>query len=298
MRIEKLFQGKFSTLKQVIRLFLMGFTKGSLVTRASAVAYNLFLALIPSTILLFTLIPFVPIANFQSELLSLIADFIPENVYQVFENTLVEVVTQKSSVLLLIMLIVTIVFSSNGIHALISAFNTSQHSFETRTWFTQRTVSVILVALIFSMLLLSVGLIIFSKIGINRLVELQIIQVALMYYLLLIGRWLILIMLLFFIVSFLYYLAPAKKTGWRFFSWGSAVATFMIIISSLVFSFYVNNFAQYNRLYGSLGTLMVLLLWLYLIAFSLIVGFEINVSVNMIRNGQKAARLNVDSEYE
>jgi len=275
-----------STLSDIMRLFFMGFTKGSLVTRASAAAYNLFLALIPSLIFLFTLIPFVPIKNFQPELLAMIYDFIPENAYRVLESTIVEVVTRKSGVLLLIMFMATIVFSSNGIHALISAFNISQHSFETRTWLTQRMVSVVLVTLISVMLLSSVSLIIFSKIGINHLVKLQIIRVNITYHLLLFGRWLIVTSLLFFAVSFLYYLAPAKKTGWRFLSWGSAMATFMVIISALVFSSYVNHFGQYNKLYGSIGTLMVVLLWLYLISISLIIGFEMNVSINMSRDGQ------------
>ncbi len=274
-----------STFSDVMRLFFMGFTKGSLVTRASAAAYDLFLALIPSVIFLFTLIPFVPIENFQPELLAMIYDFIPESVYRVLESTIIDVVTQKSGVLLLIMFMATIIFSSNGIHALISAFNISQHSFETRTWLTQRMVSIILVALISVMLLLSVGLIIFSKIGINYLVKIQIIQVNITYYILLVGRWLIVTSLVFFAVSFLYYLAPAKKTGWRFLSWGSAMATLMVIISALVFSSYVNHFGQYNKLYGSIGTLMVVLLWLYLISISLIIGFEMNVATNISRNG-------------
>ena len=275
-----------STITEIFRMFFQGFTQGSLVTRASAAAFNLILAFIPSMIFLFTLIPFVPIENFQSELLSMIYDFIPENVYRLIESTLVEVVTRRSGVLLLIMFIATIVFSSNGVHALISAFNISQHSFETRTWVTQRLVSIVLVTLISTMLLFSVSLIIFSKIGINYLVKINIIEVNLTYYLLLVGRWLIVTTLLFFVVSFLYYLAPAKKTGWHFFSWGSALATIMMIISALVFSFYVNHFGQYNKFYGSLGTVMVVLLWLYLISISLIVGFEMNVSINLTRNGQ------------
>ncbi|MBN2601244.1 MAG: YihY/virulence factor BrkB family protein [Candidatus Marinimicrobia bacterium] len=282
---EKISDNK-STFSDVMQLFFMGFTKGSLVTRASAAAYNLFLALIPSVIFLFTLIPFVPMKNFQPELLAMIYDFIPESVYQVLESTIIDVVTQKSGILLLIMFMATIIFSSNGIHALISAFNISQHSFETRTWLTQRFVSIVLVALISVMLLLSVGLIIFSKIGINYLVKIQIIEVNITYYILLVGRWLIVTSLVFFAVSFLYYLAPAKKTSWRFFSWGSAMTTLMIIISALVFSFYVNHFGQYNKLYGSIGTLMVVLLWLYLISISLIIGFEMNVATNINRNGQ------------
>jgi len=218
--------------------------------------------------------------------LAMIYDFIPGNVYRVLESTIIDVVTQKSGVLLLIMFMATIIFSSNGIHALISAFNISQHSFETRTWLTQRFVSIILVALISVMLLLSVGLIIFSKIGINYLVKIRIIEVNITYYILLVGRWLIVTSLVFFAVSFLYYLAPAKKTGWRFFSWGSAMTTLMVIISALVFSSYVNHFGQYNKLYGSIGTLMVVLFWLYLISISLIIGFEMNVATNINRNGQ------------
>ena len=87
------------------------------------------------------------------------------------------------------------------------------------------------------------------------------------------------VLLLFLAISFLYYFAPAKKTGFRFFSPGSSLATMLFIMTSLGFSAYVNNFGQYNKLYGSIGTLMVILIWLYLNSIAILIGFELNVSI-------------------
>lgn len=278
------FQG--ASIYEVFQFFYRGFRKGTLVTRASAVAFNLALAMIPSTIFLFTLIPFVPIRNFQGELLFLIADMIPENAYELLESTLVDVVTKKSAGLLLVMFFATIIFASNGIHALISSFNVSLHSFETRTWLTQRFISIVLFGIIVIMFFMSIGITVFAKIGIDKLVNLGIIRVNLTYYLLMMGRWIVVLGFIFLIISFLYYLAPAKKTEWRFISSGSIVATLLTTLSSLGFSFYVNQFGQYNKLYGSIGTIMVILLLIYLISIALILGFELNASINSAKHGK------------
>ncbi|MCD6440449.1 MAG: YihY/virulence factor BrkB family protein [Candidatus Marinimicrobia bacterium] len=278
------FQG--ASIYEVFQFFYRGFRKGTLVTRASAVAFNLALAMIPSTIFLFTLIPFVPIRNFQGELLFLIADMIPENAYELLESTLVDVVTKKSAGLLLVMFFATIIFASNGIHALISSFNVSLHTFETRTWLTQRFISIVLFGIIVIMCFISIGITVFAKIGINKLVTLGIIRINLTYYLLMMGRWIVVLGFIFFIISFLYYLAPAKKTEWRFISPGSIVATLLTTLSSLGFSFYVNHFGQYNKLYGSIGTIMVILLLIYLISIALILGFELNASINSAKRGK------------
>jgi membrane protein len=80
-------------------------------------------------------------------------------------------------------------------------------------------------------------------------------------------------------ISFLYYFAPAKKTDFKFFSPGSTLATILFILTSLGFSAYVNHFGQYNKLYGSAGTLMVILIWLYLNSIAILIGFELNLSI-------------------
>ncbi|HOI50101.1 MAG TPA: YihY/virulence factor BrkB family protein, partial [Prolixibacteraceae bacterium] len=99
------------------------------------------------------------------------------------------------------------------------------------------------------------------------------------YYVLTIGKWVIIVALFFFAYSFLYYLAPAKKTKWRFISAGGSLATVLSIITLVGFSYYISNFGQYNKLYGSIGTLMVILLLMYFLSIVLLVGFELNASI-------------------
>jgi len=266
-------------INHVLTFVLKGFRKGVLVTRASAIAFNLLLAFLPASIFLFTLIPFIPLPNFQQEVIKLFENILPSNAFTYLETTIIDIVTHKSRGLLLIMFLATVVFSTNGIHALINAFVVSAHSFKTRSWVNQRKISVILLLIIVFMIAIAGFLVIFGKIGMNRLVALHIIKRHFVVILLSILRWMIVILLLFMAISFLYYFAPARRTGFRFFSPGSTLATLLFILTSLGFSAYVNNFGQYNKLYGSVGTLMVILLWLYLNSIAILIGFELNLSI-------------------
>lgn len=274
-------------LSQVITFVLKGFQKGVLVTRASSIAFNLLMALLPASIFLFTLIPFIPIHNFQKELIRLFENILPSNAFNFLQATIIDIVTRKSRGLLLIMFIATVLFSTNGIHAVIHAFVVSAHSFKSRSWLHQRKISVIL--LIVVVFLISAGgiLTILQRIGLNRLVEYHIIERHLVLHLLIFLKWIVIIILVFLAISFLYYYAPAKRTGFRFFSAGSILATFLFIITSLGFSAYVNKFGQYNKLYGSIGTLMVILIWLYLNSIAILIGFELNVSIKAALEEEK-----------
>jgi membrane protein len=266
-------------INHVIRFVIKGFTRGVLVTRASSIAFNLLMALLPASIFLFTLIPFIPIPNFQEELIKLFESILPVNAFNFLETTIIDIVTNKSGGLLLFMFIATIIFSTNGIHAVIHAFVVSSHTFKSRTWVHQRKISVVLLIIIFMMIALAVFLVIFGKLAVNRLVELNVLEKKMVIYVLVFIKWILVILLLFLAISFLYYLAPAKRTDFRFISPGSTLATLLFILTSLGFSAYVNNLGPYNKLYGWIGTLMVILLWLYLNSIALLIGFELNVSI-------------------
>ncbi|MGC9471768.1 MAG: YihY/virulence factor BrkB family protein [Bacteroidales bacterium] len=263
----------------VLAFFVKGFQKGSLVTRASSIAFNLLLAILPGTIFLFTLIPFIPIENLSEEILKFFENILPENAYHMMESTLVEVLTEKSGGLLFLMFISTLLFSSNGIHALISAFYISPHQFDTRGWITQRSVSIFLVLLVIMLFTLAIFLIIFSRLAIQKLVSLGILEQNFTFYLMSAGKWLITFALIYFAISFLYYMVPRKRTRWKFFSAGSSLASVGFLVASLGFSYFVNHFGQYNKFYGSIGTIMVVLLWMYFNSISLLIGFELNVSI-------------------
>jgi membrane protein len=267
-------------LELVVKLIEKGlFGRGVLVTRASSIAFNMLMALLPATIFLFTLIPFIPIANFQTELVRLFENIMPVAAYSLLETTIVDVITNKSGTLLVLMFIATIIFSTNGIHALIHAFNVSAHGFESRSWLQQRKIAVFLLLFILIMFYASSALIIMSRSVVDRLVEIGALELNLVYYVIMVFKWLLIIAMLFFAISTLYYLVPARKKDFRYISPGSIVATTLFIITSLAFSAYVNNFGQYNKLYGSIGTLIIILIWLYLNSVALLVGFELNVSI-------------------
>lgn len=266
-------------ISDVAKFVIKGFRKGVLVTRASSIAFNLLMALLPATIFLATLIPFIPIPNFQQELIKMFENILPVNAYNLMESTIIDIVTNKSGSLLIVMFFATIIFSTNGIHAVIHAFVITSHSFKSRSWVNQRKVSVLLLLIGIIMFGIAGFLIIFGKMAVTRLVELGILEKSLVISILVFLKWIIVVLLLFLAISFLYYFAPAKRHDFKFVTPGSTLATLLFIITSLGFSAYVNNFGQYNKLYGWIGSLMVILVWLYLNSIALLIGFELNVSI-------------------
>ena len=266
-------------IREVFEFVIRGFRKGALVTRASSIAFNLLMAILPATIFLFTLIPFISVPNFQQELIKLFESILPVNAFHLMENTIIDIVTNKSGGLLLVMFFATIIFSTNGIHAVLNAFVVTSHSFKPRSWVNQRKVSVLLLLIGLLMIAAAGMLIIFGKTAVNRLVELEILEKRLVISILVFLKWIVVVLLLFLAISFLYYLAPAKRRDFRFITPGSTLATILFIITSLGFSAYVNSFGPYNKLYGWIGTLMVILVWLYLNSIALLIGFELNLSI-------------------
>ncbi len=267
-------------LDTVVKLTVKGlFGRGVLVTRASAIAFNMLMALLPATIFLFTLIPFIPIPNFQTELIKLFENILPETAYSFLEGTIIDVITNRSGILLVTMFLATIIFSTNGIHALMHAFNVSAHGFQSRTWVQQRKIAVFLLMLILLMFITAGALIILNHSVVDKMVETGVLRISFVFYLVMTFKWILIIAMLFFAISTLYYLVPAKKKDFRYISPGSILATGLFILTSLGFSAYVNNFGQYNKLYGTIGTLIVILIWLYLNSIALLVGFELNVSI-------------------
>ena len=264
----------------VVKFFISGAKNGYLATRASAIAFNLALAIFPSMLFLFSLIPFIPVKNLQIELLTLIKDFLPQNAFQYFETTLISVLTEKKIGVFSFGAFASFIFSTNAVHALIQAFNNSYHNIDTRNWTAIRIVSTFLVFMIFILIASSVLLITFGQFFLKKLVEINVLKMNIIFYLIIFIKWFVIVALFFFSISFLYYFSPAKKTQWKFISAGSTIATVLALLTSLGFSYFVNNFGQYNKLYGSIGTIMVVLLWLYFNSFALILGFELNASIN------------------
>lgn len=265
-------------LYDVIWFFIRGLQKGSLNTRASSIAFNFMLALGPGIIFLFALIPYLPIENFQQGLFDVFNEIMPENSFIAIESLLNELFQRRAG-LPFFGLLVSLFFAQKGIHGMIEAFNITYHSIEMRSWYTQRLVAIILVFIFYILVLLATLIMFLSKVVIQKLNSSGYIELDFTFYLFVIGKWIVILGLTFFCISFLYYSAPSRKTKWRFFSAGSTLATILTVIASLGFSYFVNNFAQFNKFFGSIGALIALMLWLNFNALVLLIGFELNASI-------------------
>ncbi|MEI7500891.1 MAG: YihY/virulence factor BrkB family protein [Bacteroidota bacterium] len=266
-------------LYDVAVFFIRGLTEGYITLRAAAISFSVFLAIFPFLIFLFTIIPFIPIDNFQQSLLGIIKDFMPHLAFESVRETIFDIVTRPRSSLLILNLILTLYFSTNGVNSLIEAFNNTYHDLETRSNFKQYLVSVFIVLINSFLLIIAIGLITFGSSLLHWILPYRIESSVVVVFLLQLLRWMIIIGLLLTAISFIYYLAPVRHKSFRFFSAGSLLATILIVITTLGFNFYVDNFSSYNALYGSLGTLMIVLVWIYINSISLIVGFELNASI-------------------
>jgi len=142
-----------------------------------------------------------------------------------------------------------------------------------------RIIAIMLVFILFFMITISVSLIIFGRYILRFLVNKGIIYSGFSHLLYYSGQWFIILSLCFMSIAVIYYYAPSKRSKFRFFSAGAIMAALLLVLSSLAFSFYLNHFAQYNKIYGSIGTLIALLIWMNINSFVLLLGFELNLSI-------------------
>jgi len=205
---------------------------------------------------------------------------VPQDAFSAIEGTVQDILTQQRGDLLSFGFFMALIFSTNGFASMMSAFDASLHSFERRTWFNQRLIALLLVFIESVLLTLAIALITFGQNMINYLEIRGLLNDHLLVYALTLAKWMVILFLFFISNSFLYYLAPAKKTKWRFISAGGTLSTVLCIMTFVGFSYYINNFGQYNKLYGSIGTLLVIMLLAYILSMVLLIGFELNASIN------------------
>ena len=267
--------------------FWRGLMEGAITTRASSLAFNFFLAFFPSIIVFFTLIPYIPIEGLQDTLMDLLSVVLPPSTNKITFATLDDIINNPRGDLLSIGFVLALYFSTNGINSLIEAFNASFHIKESRPLIQQRILSLGLTLLLSIMLIIAISSIIFGKLAVNYLTEYELISDN-AGELILYGKWITILLMLFFGISTLFHLGPALKSKWKLFTPGSIFATIFIIITSIGFNYYVNHFSQYNKVYGSIGTLMIILVWMYFNSIILLTGFELNASIsNAKRNNNE-----------
>lgn len=271
------------SLYEVARFFIKGIFEGSITARASSISFSFFLAIFPMIIAFFTVIPFIPIENFQVTLLNFIDTITPDSTEAIINQTLSDIIERPRGGLLSITFVLTLFFATNGFSSVIEAFNGTYHSIETRSWIKQKVISLLMFFIVSIIIIISIVLLTTGTTFINYLYEKELLNSSFSLYLVGGVRWILLLAMFFFTISFIYFLAPAKASKFRFISAGSTLATFLALVASIGFNFYVQNFSSYNALYGSIGTLLIVLMWIYFNSIILLIGFELNASIHSAR---------------
>jgi membrane protein len=266
------------TLYDLLEMYTSGIIKGALTSRAGSIAFSFFIALFPFALFVLTLIPFVPIEGFQEDFMSFIFKVMPsEEAGDAVAHVLTDIANNKYGELLSFGFFLSIFLMTNGVNAVLSGFEYTFHEIQTRTVIRQYMVSLAISLILSFLLLLTVGLIIAIEFVIRSMEEQGILSDANFW---LSGvQFLILIGLLVVSISLLYYFGTREGRKISFFSPGTILTIVLFIVNFLIFKFYLEKFGQYNQLYGSIGTVLVIMLFIWLNSIILLLGFELNTSL-------------------
>jgi len=269
------------SLYDIIEMYIIGIVEGALTTRASGISYSFFMALFPFMLFVLTLIPYIPIEGFQESLMQLIAEILPPKTFDAVDSVLLDIIGNKQFGLLSFGFLVTIFLMTNGINAVFGGFEHSYHVKEARNFLRAYFLSMLVSLIMALFLIVTVALTGFYKLMLDAMIKKEWITNETLW--LDVGRGALFVFMVFTIVSILYRYGTKSGKHSRFFSPGSVFTTLLSILTFYLFNFYVNEFAQYNELYGSIGTLLILMLFIWLNSIILLLGFELNASIYSLR---------------
>lgn len=299
------FPGTKVPMMDVLIEFIKLFTKGRTVDRAAGVAFNFFVALFPLILFFFTLIPYIPIPNLYDRLMMAMDDFlIPSGTLDYVKDTIDGIMNQPHDGLLSISVVLCLIFGSSGIVAVFNGFRNVYADFVSpkglglKGWLVQRCFAILMLIIIGALLVLSVLLISLGGMAIKWLVTQQIIEGgSFTFFLFSVLRWVIGVFALCFGIAMLYYFGNVRfgeqyrkelrfprSNGKKYrefvvFSPGAILATTLFVLGTLAFNTYISNFSRYNVLYGSIGTLIILLLWIWVVAILILAGNDLNSGI-------------------
>lgn len=273
----------------VFRFFVVGVAEGALGIRAAAISFQVFVAIFPVILVLLSLLPIVPVEGFQMSLFDALRQYFPGDTFRLVETTVNDLLangvhTEIASLGFVLMLF----YASSSINGILSGLNEAHHLERRGNWLLMRAISMLLMVVFSLFLIIAVLLIVFSGTMLDWLTsedllaleDLPLIQSI---------RWMVTLALLFTTITALYNAADFTKDRWKFITPGAVVTTGLIVLTSVVFAWFANTLSSYNRLYGSLGTLLLLLVWLNVNCFLLIIGFDLNTALNKARRLGRSA---------
>jgi len=270
------------SLYDLLEIYISGIIKGTFSSRASSVAYSFFVALFPFLLFILNLIPYVPIEGFKTRFLIFIEDLLPAQTSDLFYPVIVDIAENPRGGLLFFVIMLAIFLAANGVNSIFSAFEYSIHVTINRNFFKQYFVALAMSLFLAFLLLLTVGVILYGEYIISSMKDNHFISDDLFWVHIL--QITVFVSMIYIAIASLYYYGTKEGRMSRFFSIGAMVTTFLFLLTTYFFGVYIDNFSTYNELYGSLGALLIMMLYIWINSNLLLLGFELNVSLRRLKD--------------
>lgn len=268
------------SLYDILELYVLGIFKGAFSYRASSIAFSFFMALFPFALFILNLIPFIPLENFQADFLEFVEEGVPPNTYDAIEAILRDIMETSHQGLLSSGFILSILLMTNGINAILGGFEMSAHITITRGFFRQYFISLAISLVLSMILLITVAAIVIAEVMIQKInIRGYVADVSVIEW----SRYGFILLMILITTSILYKFGAKETSSIAFISYGAVFTTILIVISSYIFGIYVTKFAKYNELYGSIGTLLVLMFYIWINCMVLLLGFELNATISKLK---------------
>ncbi|TRX43015.1 YihY/virulence factor BrkB family protein [Flavobacterium restrictum] len=262
----------------LLRLYGDGIATAGLSIRAGAIAFSFFMALFPFALFILNLIPFIPIEGFQQDFLDFVAQSVPPNTYDAIAVIINDILNNSHSGLLSSGFLLSIFIMANGLNAILGAFENSPSDILKRGFFKQYLVALAISLLLSFLLLFTVATIVVFEVFIQQSRIQDVVSNAIP--LIQLGRFGFFILMILITTSILFRYGTMQAHKPAFITIGSVFTTILIIISSYFFGIWVVKFSKYNQLYGSIGTLLVMMFYIWINCMILLLGFELNATIN------------------
>lgn len=272
------------SLYEVISFVIKETQKDNLTTRANSISFSLFLSIFPAIIFVFTLLPlFTVVKDYTSMMSEQLQGVIPQSAHDYIFSIINDITSIKRDGLLSLGAILALFFSSNGMLTLMSGFDKAyNHTFKPRSWLYSRLIAISLTVVLTFLLIISLVMMVVENKVMDYLKEIYHISDGLLFSFSLLN-WIFAIFMVYTGISLIYTFGPSMHRRIPFINVGSLIATVFSLLTSLGFSYFINNFGRYNEIYGSIGALMVMMVWIQFNSFILLVGFELNASISVHR---------------
>ena len=269
-------------LYDLLELYIIGITEGALSNRAGAIAFSFFMALFPFALFILNLIPFIPIEGFQDDFMKFVADGVPPNTFYAIKNIINDILHNSHSGLLSSGFLLSVFLMANGLNAILGGFENSKHVLVKRGFFHQYLVAVGLSLFLAVLLIVTVATIVVFEVFIQQLQSRDFLSDKIP--LMVMGRYAFLILMILVTSSILFKFGTKNQETRSFISIGSVFTTILTILTSYFFGVWVIRFAKYNELYGSIGTLLIVMFYIWINCMILLLGFELNEVTKKLKN--------------